>query len=76
MKKAIEAVAMQKKSLRQAAREYGVKSTTVENVEHGMKKMELWIGCDGGCEGWYHVICVGIDEENLPEDFCCDQCSH
>ena len=29
---------------------------------------QLWIGCDGGCEGWYHVICVGIDEENLPED--------
>ena len=20
--------------------------------------------CDGGCEGWYHVICVGIDEES------------
>ena len=30
LKKAIEAVAM----FRQAAREYGVKSTTVENVEH------------------------------------------
>ena len=37
---------------------------------------QLWIGCDGGCEGWYHVICVGIDEENLPEDFYCDKCSH
>ena len=42
MKKAIEAVAKQKKSLRQAAREYGVKSTTVENVEHGMKKMDSY----------------------------------
>ena len=37
---------------------------------------ELWIGCDGGCEGWYHVICVGIDKESLPENFCCDNCSH
>ena len=30
MKKAIEAVAMQKKSLRQAAREYGVPATTLK----------------------------------------------
>jgi len=37
---------------------------------------ELWIGCDGGCEGWYHVICVGLDEESLPENFYCDNCSH
>jgi len=38
--------------------------------------VELWIGCDGGCEGWYHVICVGLDEESLPENFYCDNCSH
>ena len=35
---------------------------------------ELWIGCDGDCNGWYHAVCVGIQEGSLPENFYCDQC--
>ena len=36
---------------------------------------ELWIGCDGECNGWYHILCVGIAEQSIPENFYCDRCT-
>ena len=67
MKKAIKAVTMQK-SLRQAAREYGVPATTLKRINTSLPAEAK--------PGPPTVICVGIDEEDLPEDFCCDKCSH
>ena len=37
---------------------------------------ELWIGCDGDCEGWLHAVCVGVEEGCLPENFYCDKCNN
>ena len=36
---------------------------------------ELWIGCNGVCNGWYHILCVGIAEQNIPENFYCGHCT-
>lgn len=36
---------------------------------------ELWIGCDGLCNGWYHILCVGIAEQSIPENFYCERCT-
>ena len=33
---------------------------------------ELWIGV---CNGWYHILCLGIAEQSIPENFYCDHCT-
>ncbi|XP_054279560.1 lysine-specific demethylase 5A [Macrosteles quadrilineatus] len=35
-----------------------------------------WVQCDGGCEQWFHMDCVGIgkDDVNEDEDYICKQC--
>ena len=40
-----------------------------ENTE----EEELWIACDN-CFVWYHAICVGVDYDNIPEQFFCPSC--
>lgn len=36
-----------------------------------------WIQCDGGCEQWFHMACVGLSAEeiNEDEDYICNSCS-
>lgn len=42
---------------------------TGENVD--------WVQCDGGCELWFHMACVGLSagEINEDEDYFCSSCS-
>ncbi|XP_011494343.1 PREDICTED: lysine-specific demethylase lid [Ceratosolen solmsi marchali] len=36
-----------------------------------------WVQCDGGCNGWFHMHCVGLDRTELAEedDYICRNCS-
>ncbi|XP_025835612.1 lysine-specific demethylase lid isoform X1 [Agrilus planipennis] len=36
-----------------------------------------WVQCDGGCEQWFHMACVGLSaqEINEDEDYICMSCS-
>lgn len=36
-----------------------------------------WVQCDGGCEKWFHMACVGLSaqEINEDEDYICITCS-
>ncbi|CAG9759909.1 unnamed protein product [Ceutorhynchus assimilis] len=36
-----------------------------------------WVQCDGGCEQWFHMACVGlsVEEINEDEDYICMTCS-
>ncbi|XP_049273209.1 lysine-specific demethylase 5A isoform X1 [Rhipicephalus sanguineus] len=36
-----------------------------------------WVQCDGGCEQWFHLLCVGLsmNEVKDSEDYYCPQCS-
>ncbi|XP_058808329.1 lysine-specific demethylase 5 isoform X2 [Phymastichus coffea] len=35
-----------------------------------------WVQCDGGCNGWFHMHCVGLDRTELTEedDYICSSC--
>ncbi|XP_074098573.1 lysine demethylase 5 isoform X1 [Cotesia typhae] len=35
-----------------------------------------WVQCDGGCNGWFHMHCVGLDKTELAEedDYICSNC--
>ena len=33
---------------------------------------ERWIGCES-CDSWFYFICVGIDNENIPDNFFCEE---
>ncbi|XP_033211975.1 lysine-specific demethylase lid isoform X3 [Belonocnema kinseyi] len=35
-----------------------------------------WVQCDGGCNGWFHMHCVGLDRTELAEedDYHCSNC--
>lgn len=34
-----------------------------------------WLQCDGGCEGWFHCVCVSISAEEARElDYVCEKC--
>ena len=35
---------------------------------------EKWICCEE-CETWFHFVCVGVDDSNIPDDYFCKQCS-
>lgn len=36
-----------------------------------------WVQCDGGCEKWFHLHCVGLSKDSLKddEDYYCTICS-
>lgn len=36
-----------------------------------------WVQCDGGCEQWFHLLCVGLsmNEVKDSEDYYCPQCN-
>uniref|UniRef100_A0A1B0AWY0 [histone H3]-trimethyl-L-lysine(4) demethylase n=1 Tax=Glossina palpalis gambiensis TaxID=67801 RepID=A0A1B0AWY0_9MUSC len=36
-----------------------------------------WVQCDGGCNEWFHMFCVGLDrsEINPDDDYICIRCS-
>lgn len=35
-----------------------------------------WVQCDGGCDKWFHMLCVGIDKNsiNTDDDYYCVVC--
>ncbi|KAG8170712.1 hypothetical protein JTE90_025663 [Oedothorax gibbosus] len=35
-----------------------------------------WVQCDGGCDQWFHLLCVGLDvtEVSETEDYICHNC--
>lgn len=37
-----------------------------------------WVQCDGGCEQWFHLLCVGLDvtEVSETEDYICPNCNN
>ncbi|XP_049793761.1 lysine-specific demethylase lid [Schistocerca nitens] len=37
-----------------------------------------WVQCDGGCEKWFHLYCVGLDKQdvNPHEDYICVNCTN
>lgn len=47
----------------------GCQKPTGQNVD--------WVQCDGGCEQWFHMACVGLSAEeiNEDEDYICVTCS-
>lgn len=36
-----------------------------------------WVQCDGGCELWFHMACVGLSAKDIneDEDYICIECS-
>lgn len=36
-----------------------------------------WVQCDGGCDKWFHMACVGLSAEDIceDEDYICITCS-
>lgn len=36
-----------------------------------------WVQCDGGCEKWFHMACVGLSAQDIneDEDYICIACS-
>lgn len=36
-----------------------------------------WVQCDGGCNKWFHMVCVGLLKVELKpdEDFVCKICA-
>lgn len=47
----------------------GCQRPTGQNVD--------WVQCDGGCEQWFHMVCVGLSagDINEDEDYICITCS-
>ncbi|CAD7094087.1 unnamed protein product [Hermetia illucens] len=35
-----------------------------------------WVQCDGGCNKWFHMYCVGLDKDQIKpdDDFICKRC--
>ncbi|XP_006815984.1 LOW QUALITY PROTEIN: lysine-specific demethylase 5A [Saccoglossus kowalevskii] len=35
-----------------------------------------WVQCDGGCELWFHLVCIGLSEEQAQkDDYICKTCT-
>ncbi|XP_020280192.1 lysine-specific demethylase 5A isoform X2 [Pseudomyrmex gracilis] len=47
-----------------------------ENCLRPSGKEVDWVQCDGGCEGWFHMHCVGLDRTDIAEedDYICSNC--
>lgn len=77
------------KRRRVAHREQGASSPSAEeadvadevcsaaNCEQPQGEAVNWVQCDGGCEQWFHLFCVGLsmNEVKDSEDYYCPQCS-
>lgn len=49
-------------------------SLIIENISS--ESVQDWILCDGGCEVWYHMVCVGLKIKEVKPDmeFICNNC--
>ena len=38
---------------------------------------ELWLGCDAGCDGWFHPQCLGLSEDEARDldEYTCASCA-
>lgn len=45
---------------------------------HPLEREVDWVQCDGGCELWFHLFCVGLDKRDVKEDedFICRVCQN
>jgi hypothetical protein len=43
---------------------------------YSIESVQDWILCDGGCEVWYHMVCVGLKIKEVKPDmeFICNNC--
>ncbi|XP_036375855.1 lysine-specific demethylase 5A [Megalops cyprinoides] len=47
-----------------------------KNCQRPCKDKVDWVQCDGGCEEWFHQVCVGVSCEMAEnEDYICSACS-
>ncbi|KAJ8245503.1 hypothetical protein GJAV_G00271420 [Gymnothorax javanicus] len=47
-----------------------------KNCQRPCKDKVDWVQCDGGCEEWFHQVCVGVSCEMAEnEDYICQSCS-
>ena len=41
--------------------------------EEETEEEELWVACDR-CQAWYHVLCVHLLPDSIPDEFFCPKC--
>ncbi|KAJ3612364.1 hypothetical protein NHX12_020640 [Muraenolepis orangiensis] len=47
-----------------------------KNCQRPCKDKVDWVQCDGGCDGWFHQVCVGVTCEMAEnEDYICMDCN-
>ncbi|KAG8438493.1 hypothetical protein GDO86_004891 [Hymenochirus boettgeri] len=47
-----------------------------QNCQRPCKDKVDWVQCDGGCDEWFHQVCVGVSSEMAEnEDYICKNCS-
>nr|XP_057932803.1 lysine-specific demethylase 5A isoform X2 [Doryrhamphus excisus] len=47
-----------------------------KNCQRPCKDKVDWVQCDGGCDEWFHQVCVGVSCEMAEnEDYICEDCS-
>ncbi|XP_069048151.1 lysine-specific demethylase 5A isoform X2 [Lepisosteus oculatus] len=47
-----------------------------KNCQRPCKDKVDWVQCDGGCDEWFHQVCVGVSAEMAEnEDYICTACS-
>uniref|UniRef100_K9J7Q2 Lysine-specific demethylase 5A n=1 Tax=Xenopus tropicalis TaxID=8364 RepID=K9J7Q2_XENTR len=47
-----------------------------QNCQRPCKDKVDWVQCDGGCDEWFHQVCVGVSSEMAEnEDYICTNCS-
>ncbi|XP_066580390.1 lysine-specific demethylase 5A isoform X1 [Amia ocellicauda] len=47
-----------------------------KNCQRPCKDKVDWVQCDGGCDEWFHQVCVGVSAEMAEnEDYICTVCS-
>ena len=39
------------------------------------QEVETWIVCEAMCNTWFHIHCVGLDIDTIPNCFICSNCS-
>ncbi|GIY53836.1 lysine-specific demethylase 5A [Caerostris extrusa] len=68
-----------RKPKRRAARNKDAdESCSAEGCLRPIGEAVNWVQCDGGCEQWFHLLCVGLDvtEVSESEDYICPNCAH
>ncbi|XP_043944415.1 lysine-specific demethylase 5A [Protopterus annectens] len=47
-----------------------------QNCQRPCKDKVDWVQCDGGCDEWFHQVCVGVSAERAEtEDYICTNCT-